>query len=86
MSGVISPTNLSLYSSASAAGVSPAVTHRTTPRTRWNPPFLSMEDDFNMMSHTLSSTNPEATPVILMEDCKYKPKPDSNSNVSEKYL
>uniref|UniRef100_A0A1A9WWW8 CTF/NF-I domain-containing protein n=1 Tax=Glossina brevipalpis TaxID=37001 RepID=A0A1A9WWW8_9MUSC len=68
MSGVISPTNLSLYSSASAAGVSPAVTHRTTPRTRWNPPFLSMEDDFNMMSHTLSSTNPEATPVILMED------------------
>ncbi|KAM7349068.1 nuclear factor I isoform 3-T3 [Cochliomyia hominivorax] len=63
MSGVISPTNLSLYSSSS--GVS---SHRTTPRSRWNPSFLSMEDDFNMMGHTLTSTNPEATPVILMED------------------
>ncbi|XP_061394218.1 LIM domain-containing protein A-like, partial [Musca vetustissima] len=63
MSGVISPTNLSLYSSTT--GVS---SHRTTPRSRWNSSFLSMEDDFNMMSHTLTSTNPEATPVILMED------------------
>lgn len=66
MSGVISPTNLSLYSSPSGV-----TSHRTTPRSRWNPPFLSIEDDFNMMGHTLTSTNPEATPVILMEDCKY---------------
>ncbi|TMW53013.1 hypothetical protein DOY81_001876 [Sarcophaga bullata] len=63
MSGVISPTNLSLYSSSSGV-----TSHRTTPRSRWNPSFLSMEDDFNMMGHTLTSTNPEATPVILMED------------------
>ncbi|XP_013101890.2 uncharacterized protein LOC106083366 isoform X2 [Stomoxys calcitrans] len=63
MSGVISPTNLSLYSSTTGV-----TSHRTTPRSRWNSSFLSMEDDFNMMSHTLTSTNPEATPVILMED------------------
>lgn len=74
--GVISPTNLSLYSTGANGGVSPAIGHRGPPpgsatRSRWNPSFLSMEDDFNMMSHALSGSNPaEATSVILMEDCK----------------
>ncbi|XP_028900734.1 hybrid signal transduction histidine kinase I isoform X2 [Zeugodacus cucurbitae] len=65
ISGVISPTNLSLYSSPIAGGSN--VPHRSTPRPRWNPPFL-MEDEFSMMPHSVSSTNSESTPVILMED------------------
>lgn len=65
ISGVISPTNLSLYSSP-ITGV-PNVPLRSTPRPRWNPPFL-LEDDFSMMPHSISSTNFENTPVILMED------------------
>ncbi|XP_049315542.1 mucin-5AC isoform X2 [Bactrocera dorsalis] len=65
ISGVISPTNLSLYSSP-ITGASNA-SHRSTPRPRWNPPFL-MEDEFSMMPHSVSSTNSENAPVILMED------------------
>ncbi|XP_055385484.1 nuclear factor 1 A-type isoform X2 [Condylostylus longicornis] len=60
MSGVLSPTNLSLYSS-------PVTTPRTTPRTRWNPQFL-MEEDFGMITHPVSSNNPEVNSVILMEE------------------
>uniref|UniRef100_A0A0K8VR39 Uncharacterized protein n=1 Tax=Bactrocera latifrons TaxID=174628 RepID=A0A0K8VR39_BACLA len=67
ISGVISPTNLSLYSSP-ITGASNAP-HRSTPRPRWNPPFL-MEDEFSMMQHSVSSTNSENAPVILMEDGK----------------
>ncbi|XP_049315562.1 mucin-5AC isoform X13 [Bactrocera dorsalis] len=67
ISGVISPTNLSLYSSP-ITGASNA-SHRSTPRPRWNPPFL-MEDEFSMMPHSVSSTNSENAPVILMEDGK----------------
>lgn len=62
MSGVISPTNLSLYSS-------PVTTPRTTPRTRWNNPFL-MEEDFGMMTHPVSSNHPDS--VILMEEGERK--------------
>ncbi|XP_036231744.1 uncharacterized protein NfI isoform X2 [Bactrocera oleae] len=65
ISGVISPTNLSLYSSPITGASN--VPHRSTPRPRWNPPFL-MEDEFSMMPHSVSSTNSENTPVILMED------------------
>ncbi|XP_070494567.1 nuclear factor 1 X-type isoform X2 [Chironomus tepperi] len=61
MSGVISPTNLSLYSS-------PVTTPRTTPRTRWNNPFL-LEEDFNMMTHPVSNNNPDS--VILMEEDRF---------------
>lgn len=56
MSGVISPTNLSLYSSP-----------RTTPRSRWNTPFM-MEEDFNMITHSISNNNAESGSVILMEE------------------
>lgn len=58
--GVISPTNLSLYST-------PVTTPRTTPRVRWNNPFL-LEEDFMM---TQSSNNPENNSVILMEEGKH---------------
>lgn len=60
MSGVISPTNLSLYST-------PVTTPRTTARTRWNNPFL-LEEDFSMITHPVSSNNPESNSVILMEE------------------
>ncbi|KAL7013131.1 hypothetical protein ACKWTF_015211 [Chironomus riparius] len=62
MSGVISPTNLSLYST-------PVTTPRSTPRTRWNNPFL-LEEDFNMMTHPVSNNNPDS--VILMEEDFFK--------------
>ncbi|CAG9811143.1 unnamed protein product [Chironomus riparius] len=61
MSGVISPTNLSLYST-------PVTTPRSTPRTRWNNPFL-LEEDFNMMTHPVSNNNPDS--VILMEEDRF---------------
>ncbi|XP_068153020.1 nuclear factor 1 C-type isoform X1 [Drosophila tropicalis] len=59
MSGVISPTNLSLYSAPTMAVTS---AHRPGTRTRWN------EDELNIIPHSVSSTNIENTQVILMED------------------
>lgn len=58
MSGVISPTNLSLYSA-------PMPVSRPNTRTRWS------EDELNAIPHSISSTNIENTQVILMEDCKF---------------
>ncbi|KAI8036443.1 nuclear factor 1 A-type isoform X2 [Drosophila gunungcola] len=55
MSGVISPTDLSLYSA-------PMAVSRSSTRTRWN------EGDHNVIPHSTSSTNIENTQVILMED------------------
>ncbi|XP_055692200.1 nuclear factor 1 X-type isoform X2 [Lutzomyia longipalpis] len=63
MSGVISPTNLSLYSS-------PVTTPRTTSRSRWNAPFL-LEEDFSMITHPVSNNAPEANTVILMEEDRF---------------
>lgn len=61
MSGVISPTNLSLYST-------PVSTSRTTPRARWNPQ-LFLEEDFNMITHSVANAS-ENNSVILMEEGK----------------
>jgi hypothetical protein len=61
-SSVINPTNLSLYST-------PVTTPRSTPRARWNNPFL-LEEDFNMMSHPVSNNNPDS--VILMEEGEWE--------------
>ncbi|KAH8292619.1 hypothetical protein KR054_006473 [Drosophila jambulina] len=55
MSGVISPTNLSLYSA-------PMPISRPNTRTRWN------EEEVNAIPHSITSTNIENTQVILMED------------------
>ncbi|XP_017019131.1 nuclear factor 1 X-type [Drosophila kikkawai] len=55
MSGVISPTNLSLYSA-------PMPISRPNTRTRWN------DEELNAIPHSITSTNIENTQVILMED------------------
>ncbi|XP_043069308.1 nuclear factor 1 X-type isoform X2 [Drosophila bipectinata] len=55
MSGALSPTNLSLYSA-------PMAVTRSSTRTRWN------EEELNVISHSISSTNIENTQVILMDD------------------
>ncbi|XP_068916136.1 nuclear factor 1 B-type isoform X7 [Tenebrio molitor] len=63
MSGVISPTNLSMYS--------PSVsTSRGTPRSssipRWSTPLFTLDqEDFNMIAH---QANPESNAIILMDD------------------
>lgn len=64
MSGVISPTNLSMYS----PGVS---TSRGTPRSssipRWSGPLFALDqEDFSMITH--SGTSSEANAIILMDD------------------
>ncbi|XP_043657533.1 nuclear factor 1 X-type isoform X5 [Drosophila teissieri] len=55
MSGVISPTDLTLYSA-------PMAIARSSTRTRWN------EEEHNVIPHGVSSTNMDNTQVILMED------------------
>lgn len=65
MSGVINPTNLSLYS-APTMTVSSAP--RSSVRSRWNPTVT--EDEFNLIPHSVASTCIENAQVILMEDCK----------------
>ncbi|KAH8384933.1 hypothetical protein KR200_008799 [Drosophila serrata] len=55
MSGVISPTNLSLYSAAMPIS-------RPNTRARWN------DEELNAIPHSITSTNIENTQVILMED------------------
>lgn len=64
MSGVISPTNLSLYSSSMTTAP------RTASRTRWNTSFI-LEEDFNMMTQhppSMSNPNTDANSIILMEE------------------
>jgi hypothetical protein len=67
VSGVISPTNLSLFTS-------PVTTPRTTPRStpipRWNAPFISLDEDYNMITPLMSGNgnNPEASTGALMDD------------------
>ncbi|XP_069694233.1 nuclear factor 1 X-type isoform X6 [Periplaneta americana] len=67
VSGVISPTNLSLFTS-------PVTTPRTTPRStpipRWNAPFISLDEDYNMITPLMSGNgnNPEANAGALMDD------------------
>ncbi|XP_023158707.1 uncharacterized protein LOC101462555 isoform X3 [Ceratitis capitata] len=65
ISGVLSPTSLSLYSSPITGTAN--MPHRATARPRWNPPFL-MEDEFNLMPHSMPNTNADNGAVILMED------------------
>jgi hypothetical protein len=69
MSGVISPTNLTMFTS-------PVTTPRTTPRTtpiphRWNSSnaFMPLDEsnlDYGMMSSLLPSTNPDVDPPHIM--------------------
>lgn len=64
MSGVISPTNLSLYSAPITAAP------RTTARTRWNTSVI-LEEDFNMVAQhpsAMSNPNSDTNSIILMEE------------------
>ncbi|XP_026472637.1 nuclear factor 1 A-type isoform X2 [Ctenocephalides felis] len=70
MSGVISPTNLSLYGTPVSAARSAA--RGAVPR--WNPPFITLEEDFGMMTHgqmPISSNNPDTNSVILMDEDRF---------------
>lgn len=65
MSGVISPTNLSMYS--------PTVsTQRGTTRTsipRWSAPLFALDqEDFNMITHPVTGANAETNTIILMDE------------------
>ncbi|XP_066997225.1 nuclear factor 1 X-type isoform X2 [Anabrus simplex] len=70
VSGVISPTNLSMFTS-------PVTTPRTTPRStpipRWNTPFISLDEDYNMMTPLISGNGATAEPSsgTLMDDDRY---------------
>lgn len=65
MSGVISPTNLSMFTSPVTT---PRNTPRNTPVPRWNPPFISLDEnmDYNMMAGLMSSTNPDTDPPHII--------------------
>ncbi|XP_071440189.1 nuclear factor 1 X-type isoform X3 [Hetaerina americana] len=69
MSGVISPTNLSLFTSPVTT---PRSTPRSTPIPRWNTaPFISLDEDYNMMTPLISGSNPEGNPGGLIDDERY---------------
>lgn len=63
LSGVISPTSLSMFTS-------PATTPRTTPRTtpipRWSGPFVSLDDniDYSVITGLIPSTNSDSDPPL----------------------
>uniref|UniRef100_T1JCU1 Uncharacterized protein n=1 Tax=Strigamia maritima TaxID=126957 RepID=T1JCU1_STRMM len=67
VSGVISPTNLSLFTS-------PVTTPRTTPRStpipRWSAPFISLDEnmDYSMMAGLMPGANPDEPPPLLGEE------------------
>ncbi|XP_011299235.1 nuclear factor 1 X-type isoform X2 [Fopius arisanus] len=71
MSGVISPTNLSLFSSPVSV-TRPVATQRsvTSIPPRWNTaPFINLEDDYNMIAPIIAGTPGEASTSI--EDDRY---------------
>uniref|UniRef100_A0A1B6GL89 Nuclear factor 1 n=1 Tax=Cuerna arida TaxID=1464854 RepID=A0A1B6GL89_9HEMI len=82
MSGVISPTNLSLFSSPVTVSSAPRTSSRPS-LPRWTPPgppapsapppgppnFISLEEDY-MMTPLISGTNPDSNPT-LMDDDRY---------------
>lgn len=68
MSGVISPTNLSLFSSPVTV-TRPVATQRTVSNIppRWNTaPFINLEDDYNMIAPIIAGTTSE--PPTAMDD------------------
>jgi len=70
MSGVISPTNLSLFSSPVATPRS-TPNARTTPVPRWNTgSFIALDDnmDYSMMSPLIAGTNQDQQGPPLMDD------------------
>lgn len=73
MSGVISPTNLSLFSSPVTVNSPRVARHSSGAQTRWNPqnsnsapPFISLDEDY-MMTPLISGTSAEGN-ASLMDD------------------
>lgn len=68
MSGMISPTNLSMFTSPATT---PRSTPRTTPVPRWNGPFITLDEnlDYNMMAGLMPNTNtdPDGPHIIEAE-------------------
>ncbi|GAB6031659.1 hypothetical protein CHUAL_009417 [Chamberlinius hualienensis] len=79
MSGVISPTNLGMFSS-------PVTTPRTTPRStpipRWNAPFMAMDDnvDYAMMASLMPGSGAEDQ-QIMNEERYFSPVIHSNESM-----
>ncbi|XP_067119255.1 nuclear factor 1 A-type-like isoform X2 [Centruroides vittatus] len=67
MSGVISPTNLSMFTSPVTT---PRSTPRTTPIPRWSGPFMTLDEniniDYNMMAGLIPGTNPDSDPPHII--------------------
>lgn len=73
MSGVISPTNLSLFSSPVSV-TRPVATQRPVSNVppRWNTaPFINLEDDYNMIAPIIAGTTSE--PSATIEEGEIKP-------------
>ncbi|KAK4319230.1 hypothetical protein Pmani_009814 [Petrolisthes manimaculis] len=72
MSGVISPTSMSLFTSP---GSTPRTTPRSTPPAvpRWNTPFINLDEnmDYTTMSTLMPSLPPDAASAHLIEDERY---------------
>lgn len=66
MSGVISPTNLSLFPSGSGgSGRNP--TARSTPLPRWNTPFINLDEniDYTMVSPLMPGPSEPNTATLI---------------------
>lgn len=72
MSGVISPTSMSLFTSP---GSTPRTTPRSTPPAvpRWNTPFISLDEnmDYTTMSTLMPTLPADAASAQLIEDERY---------------
>ncbi|XP_055953841.1 nuclear factor 1 X-type-like isoform X4 [Argiope bruennichi] len=67
MSGMISPTNLSMFTSPSTT---PRTTPRTTPVPRWNAaPFITLDEnlDYNMMAGLMPTNHTDSDPPHIIE-------------------
>ncbi|XP_035225744.1 nuclear factor 1 X-type-like isoform X1 [Stegodyphus dumicola] len=66
ISGMISPTNLSMFTSPQTT---PRSTPRTTPVPRWSAPFITLDEnlDYNMMAGLMPGTNSDTDPPHIME-------------------
>ncbi|XP_014486598.1 PREDICTED: nuclear factor 1 A-type isoform X5 [Dinoponera quadriceps] len=86
MSGVISPTNLSLFSSPVSV-TRPVATQRPVSNVppRWNTtPFINLEDDYNMIAPIIAGTTSGEPSATMEEERYYHPVHtsgvDKNSN------
>lgn len=74
LSGVISPTTFSLFTSP---GATPRTTPRSTPVPRWTTPFIPLDDnvDYTMMVNMVSGNSSDET--ILQDGGCRKSKPNT---------